>query len=226
MPEIRQRENTLVRAVDWTEKQPLQLMMVASLPAPMTLTFLFFQETLLSQLQVPAGTDTVPPFATASTALCTCSCEQVAAVTVSACAGTNVAVAVLAALIATVHNCSLPLHAPLHPVKALPAAGVAVNTTEAPASKFALQLEPHWIPDGAETIAPFPLTTVSSRFDDHSGGCRPPVILGFTTAGIDGDAALSSRACALGALSWNEHADRTATRVNTTTLRAVARGAK
>jgi hypothetical protein len=55
------------------------------------------------------------------------------AVTLRVCVGTpKLAVTDFAALMATVQVVAVPVHAPLQPVKAEPAAGVAVSTTEVP----------------------------------------------------------------------------------------------
>jgi hypothetical protein len=73
-------------------------------------------------------------------------------------AGTAVKLAVTfsAALIVTAQT-PVPLHAPLHPAKVEPSAGVAVSITWVPDWKLALQMEPQLIPDGVLVTVPEPV---------------------------------------------------------------------
>jgi hypothetical protein len=68
----------------------------------------------------------------------------------------NVAVTVLAAFMATVHE-PVPVQAPLHPAKADPAVGVAVSVTELFAAKFAEHVPPQSMPVGEEVTVPLPV---------------------------------------------------------------------
>jgi len=56
----------------------------------------------------------------------------------------------------------LPPHAPLHPLKFQPNAGVAVRVTGVPAAKLALQLAPQSMPAGALATVPLPMVDVDS----------------------------------------------------------------
>ena len=51
----------------------------------------------------------------------------------------------------------VPLHAPLHPANAEPAAGVAVSCTDVPEAKFALHVVPQLIPAGLLVTVPEPV---------------------------------------------------------------------
>ena len=50
----------------------------------------------------------------------------------------------------------VPVHAPLHPPKEEPAAGVAFNVTCVPAGKVSVQFVPQLIPAGVLVTAPVP----------------------------------------------------------------------
>jgi len=50
----------------------------------------------------------------------------------------------------------VPVHAPLHPPKEKPAAGVAVNVTCVPAGKVLVQVVPQLIPAGLLVTVPEP----------------------------------------------------------------------
>jgi hypothetical protein len=78
-----------------------------------------------------------------------------ARVTVSVYVGVKVAVTAAAALIVTVHG-PVPVQAPLHPVKAEPALGVAVRVTTVPLTKSALHVAPQLIPAGLLVTDPMP----------------------------------------------------------------------
>ena len=68
----------------------------------------------------------------------------------------KVAVTFCAALMLTT-QLPVPVHAPLQPVKLLPAADVAVRVTLAPVVKDALQLVPQLMPAGVLVIVPEPV---------------------------------------------------------------------
>jgi hypothetical protein len=68
----------------------------------------------------------------------------------------NVAVTAAAALIVTVHG-PVPVQAPLHPVNAEPALGVAVSVTTVPLTKSALHVAPQSIPAGLLVTVPAPV---------------------------------------------------------------------
>ena len=68
----------------------------------------------------------------------------------------NVAVAVCAAFIVTVHV-PVPVHAPDQPVKVELVSGDAVSVTEAPEAYEAEQLAPQLIPDGEDVTVPVPV---------------------------------------------------------------------
>lgn len=71
--------------------------------------------------------------------------------------GTNVAVTVRASLIVTEHVLEVAIHPPYdQPAIALPALGVAVNSTVAPDSNDAVHEDPHEIPGGLEDTDPEP----------------------------------------------------------------------
>src|SRR5437773_103820 len=71
--------------------------------------------------------------------------------------GVRVAVTVVAAETVSVHG-SVPLHPPpLQPVKAEPAAGLAVSVTAVPLAKLAEQVAPQVIPMGLLVTVPEPL---------------------------------------------------------------------
>jgi len=77
----------------------------------------------------------------------------------------NVAVTARAALIVTV-QVDVPVHAPLQPAKLEPLAGPAVNVTDVPLAKLALQVAPQLIPVGADETVPVPVpagVTVSAN---------------------------------------------------------------
>lgn len=63
-----------------------------------------------------------------------------------------------ATLIVTVHVVAVPVHAPLQPVNVEPVAGAAVNVTDAPPVKAALQpaVPLQLIPAGDEVTVPLP----------------------------------------------------------------------
>ena len=70
----------------------------------------------------------------------------------------------------------VPLHAPLHPVKTKPVVGAAVKVTEDPEGKFAVQVVPQLIPDGALVTVPVPdpaVVTVSWVGDGAGIGAGP-----------------------------------------------------
>ncbi len=71
----------------------------------------------------------------------------------------NVAVTALAAFMVTVHE-PVPVHAPLHPAKADPAAGVAVSVTELLAAKFAEHVPPQSMPVGEDVTVPLPVPSL------------------------------------------------------------------
>ena len=78
-------------------------------------------------------------------------------VTLSTKVGVKVAVTVVAAETVSVHG-SVPLHPPpLQPVKAEPAAGLAVSVTAVPLAKLAEQVAPQVIPMGLLVTVPEPL---------------------------------------------------------------------
>ena len=56
----------------------------------------------------------------------------------------------------------VPKHTPLHPVKLLPEAGVAVRVTAVPELKGAVQVEPQLMPDGLLATVPLPAPVVST----------------------------------------------------------------
>ena len=89
----------------------------------------------------------------------------------------KVAVTVLAAFMVTTHE-PVPVHAPPHPAKADPAAGVAVSVTELLAAKLAEQAPPQSMPVGEEVTVPLPVPAlVTPR-------AKPPVGIAF--AGLEG----------------------------------------
>jgi hypothetical protein len=67
----------------------------------------------------------------------------------------NVAVTAAAAFIVTVHG-PVPVQAPLQPVNADPAFGVAVSVTTVPLTKSALHVAPQLIPAGLLVTVPVP----------------------------------------------------------------------
>src|SRR2546425_8145241 len=89
-----------------------------------------------------------------------------AAVTVSANVGAKVAVTVVAAESVIVHVPVPEQPPPLQPVKAEPAAGLALRVTTVPLAKLAEQVAPHVIPAGLLVTVPAPvpaLETVSAN---------------------------------------------------------------
>jgi hypothetical protein len=68
----------------------------------------------------------------------------------------NVAVTAAAAFIVTVHG-PVPVQAPLQPVKAEPALGVAVRVTTVPLTKSAAHVAPQLIPAGLLVTVPVPV---------------------------------------------------------------------
>lgn len=75
------------------------------------------------------------------------------------------AVTAVAALIVAVQP-PVPEHAPVHPEKTDPVAGVAVSVTAVPELKVAVQVEPQLTPAGAEETVPVPVpcfATVSEK---------------------------------------------------------------
>jgi hypothetical protein len=78
----------------------------------------------------------------------------------------NVAVTVVAAVIVTV-QVPVPSHGALHPVNVEPSAGVAVNVTCVPLTKFAEHVGLQLIPAGALVTVPVPVPaslTVNAKF--------------------------------------------------------------
>ena len=73
----------------------------------------------------------------------------------------NVAVTAVAAFIVTM-QLPVPEHAPLHPAKLVPDAGVAVSVTIVPLLKFAVQVPGQLIPPGLLVTAPPPVTVTDS----------------------------------------------------------------
>lgn len=71
----------------------------------------------------------------------------------------KVAVTVLAAFMATVHA-PVPVHAPPHPAKTDPAAGVAVRVTELLAAKLAEHVPPQSMPVGEDVTVPLPVPSL------------------------------------------------------------------
>ncbi|CAG9933408.1 protein of unknown function [Candidatus Nitrotoga arctica] len=74
--------------------------------------------------------------------------------------GEKVAVTLWGVFMATEQVALVPLHAPLHPEKIKPEAGVAVSVTLVPRVKGALHLVPQLIPSGDEITVPLPLLSL------------------------------------------------------------------
>jgi hypothetical protein len=68
----------------------------------------------------------------------------------------NVAVTLRVRVISTVQG-PVPVQSPLQPANVEPAAGTAVNVTEACASNGALQVLPQSMPAGSDVTVPFPM---------------------------------------------------------------------
>ena len=103
----------------------------------------------------------------------------------------KVAVTVVAAVSVTVHV-AVPEHPPpLQPVKAEPAAGLAVRVTALPLVKLAEQLVPQLIPAGALVTVPEPLPDLTTDSEK--------VLLRTVTETVDAVAVLpaASRATAV-----------------------------
>jgi hypothetical protein len=83
----------------------------------------------------------------------------------------NVAVTLRAALIVTV-QLPVPEHAPLHPPKLEPEAGVAVNVTTVPEGKLSEQSVPQLIPAGEDETVPLPTPAAATV-----RVCVPPAMM-------------------------------------------------
>ena len=81
---------------------------------------------------------------------------------------TNVAITFCAWLM-LIRQLSVPVQAPLHPLKMLPAAGVALSVTLVPLLSLALQVAPQLIPAGLLLIVPEPVPDVA-MLSKYMGG--------------------------------------------------------
>ncbi len=77
-------------------------------------------------------------------------------------AGTNVAVALRAALMVTAQVVLVPEQSPDQPVKIEPVAAVAVSVTVAPSPKEALQVPPQLMPAGVDATVPLPAPVLAT----------------------------------------------------------------
>ena len=71
------------------------------------------------------------------------------------CEGLKVAVTLRTWLMATVQPAAVPVQAPVHPPKSVPAGALAVRVTEAPLAKAASQVVPQLMPAGLELTEPW-----------------------------------------------------------------------
>jgi hypothetical protein len=69
----------------------------------------------------------------------------------------------------------VPEHAPVHPAKAEPAAGVGVRVTTEPLAKLAAQVVPQLIPAGTLTTEPVPAPDVVTVSVPGGRGAGPNV---------------------------------------------------
>ena len=76
--------------------------------------------------------------------------------------GENDAVTDAAAARVSVQVAWLPVQAPVHPVKLLPASALAVSVTWLPSSKLAVQVAPQLMPAGVEVTVPAPVVATVS----------------------------------------------------------------
>ena len=94
-------------------------------------------------------------------------------------AAANVAVTLRATVMLT-RQLPVPLQAPLQPVKVEPAEAVAVNVTDVPDTKDAVQVAPQAIPAGADNTVPDPVpvfvTVTGEDVGGGEGGGLPPPI--------------------------------------------------
>lgn len=84
----------------------------------------------------------------------------------------NVAVALVAPVIVTLHVVEVPVQAPLQPANVEPLAGVAVSVTVLDSVNEALQVAPQLIPASDETTEPLPLPAVETMSKALVGAAR------------------------------------------------------
>jgi len=83
-------------------------------------------------------------------------------------------VALIAAVIESVHVVFEPVHAPAQSLKSKPFIGAAVSVTVVPGAKEAVQVVPQSMPAGEELTEPEPVTVIfRACFGVGSGGGVP-----------------------------------------------------